>query len=205
MSKENMTKSERCKYAFLDFKKSKDDHKYYKCYKKDCNGNPIKIVNIFNAKDEEVLTVDKNNCETCEYFKSKFIEYPLTIQGIESKYWENIWKDAKKSFGKYVKIRPCDEKYENKTYLGILLGEMPYAPNITFSENSGELEITPRTNPCIFVPELNEFIWGMESWWGVIKNPEEIKEITNEDIDNIWYVQLLKNMYLPKENNDKKE
>ena len=100
MSKENMTKSERCKYAFLDFKNSKEDNKCYKCYKKDCSGNPIENVNLFNTKDEDVLNVDEKVCETCEFFKSKFIEYPLTIQSIESKYWENIWKEAKKGFGK---------------------------------------------------------------------------------------------------------
>lgn len=188
------TKSERCKYAFLDFDKSTEEHYCYKCYKKDCNGNILEKVNLFNTKDEEVLSVDETICETCECFDSKFIEYPLTIESIESKYWDTIWKDAKKSFGKFVAIRPCKEEYKNKTYLGILLGEMPYAPSITFDTKTGELNVTPRTNPCVYVPELNDFIWGMESWWRIVNDPNEIKEITNEDIDNVWYMQLLKDM-----------
>ena len=33
------------------------------------------------------------------------------------------WRDKDK--GKFVKIRPCNEKYGGKTYLGIYLGELP--------------------------------------------------------------------------------
>lgn len=34
----------------------------------------------------------------------------------------------------------------------------------------------------------------MESWWALIKGPEHLKEITDGDIQSVWYVQALKAM-----------
>jgi hypothetical protein len=45
-----------------------------------------------------------------------------------------------------------------------------------------------------YVPDLDRVVWGYESWWGVIKGPEELKEITDEDIQNVWYVKAMKQM-----------
>jgi len=33
---------------------------------------------------------------------------------------------------------------------------------------------------------------GCGSWWGAIDNEEDLKDITDSDIENVWYVQLLK-------------
>ena len=45
-------------------------------------------------------------------------------------------------------------------------------------------------NPAIFVPELGKIIFGMESWWGRIKSEEELKDITDGDIENVWHVKM---------------
>ena len=47
-------------------------------------------------------------------------------------------------------------------------------------------------NPAIYVPELGKVIYGMESWWHAIKDEKELKDITDNDIDNVWYVKALK-------------
>jgi len=47
---------------------------------------------------------------------------------------------------------------------------------------------------AIFVPELGEIIYGYASWWGHINSVDEIKDISDDDIDNVWYVQMLKAM-----------
>ena len=44
------------------------------------------------------------------------------------------------------------------------------------------------------MPELKKIIYGCESWWHEITSVEELKDITDSDIDNTWYVQLLKNI-----------
>lgn len=135
----------------------------------------------------------KTEDEECEHYKSRYIEYPLTIQGIQN----NFTKDGMRSLyecGGLVKISPCGEEYGNKTYLGILLGDLPIGASISFHHDDQKLHIIPFTNPAIFVPELKKIIYGCESWWGEIESPEDFKEITSEDINNVWYVQLLKAM-----------
>ena len=100
--------------------------------------------------------------------------------------------------GDLVKIRPCDEKYKNKTYLGIYLGELPISSSYTLDKEK-TLDFYLFKNPAIFVPELKEIIFGCGSWWGSIQNEEELKKITDEDIDNVWYVKMLKDICSKKE------
>ena len=47
------------------------------------------------------------------------------------------------------------------------------------------------TNPAMFVPELKKIIWGCGSWWSKIKSEGDLKQITDEDIKNTWYVKLV--------------
>ncbi len=63
-----------------------------------------------------------------------------------------------------------------------------------FHHDDQKLHVSPYSNPAIFVPELKKIIYGCESWWGEIESPEDFKEITSDDINNVWYVQLLKAM-----------
>lgn len=95
--------------------------------------------------------------------------------------------------GALVKVRPCDEKYNNKTYLGFLIGELARGSSITIFEDKIQLNWSGY-NPAIFVPELGEVIFGCSSWWGEIESEDDLNEISNDDIDNVWYVRLLKNI-----------
>lgn len=128
----------------------------------------------------------------CENFKSMYIEYPLTIEGIENKFCDPIIRASE--CGSLVKVAPCGEEYGGKTYLGILLGYMTIDANISYNTETKNLLVSPSHNPAIFVPELKKIIWGCGSWWGKIKNEEDIKQITSEDIENVWYVKMLKEM-----------
>lgn len=91
--------------------------------------------------------------------------------------------------GSYVAVRKASE---DVTRLGILLGDMPIG--VVPVVKNGELLSVERTygNPCIFVFETNELVYGFESWWSAIKTPDDLKQITNQDIDNVWYVRALK-------------
>jgi hypothetical protein len=100
--------------------------------------------------------------------------------------------------GTLVRVSPCDEKHKGKTYLGILLGDMPIGVLVSFNRESRKLQITPHSNPAIFVPELKKIIYGYESWWGEIESLEELQDITAEEINSLWYVQLLKEMTEPR-------
>lgn len=99
--------------------------------------------------------------------------------------------------GTPVKITPCAEKYGKKTYFGILLGDMARGINCSI-DKEGTLKIAPSFyNPSIFVPELNEIIYGSASWWGKIEKEEDLEKlITQDTIDNVWYMKILKSMTL---------
>lgn len=138
--------------------------------------------------DNQVETVTMNDCANCTHYQSRFIEFPLTLNKIKPEmrpYWED------ENCGRLVKIRPCNQKYGGKTYLGILLGELPYKPYIAYVPQNSELEVGTINNPAIFVPELKKIIFGAGSWWSPINSTDELKEITEEDIENVWYVKLL--------------
>lgn len=142
-------------------------------------------------ENDKIKNVSKEDCKKCKRYKSRYIEYPIEVSRINSEMRE-YWKND--DCGQLVKIRPCGEEYGEKTYLGILLGDLPFMNYISYREETKELDILPSCNPAIFVPELKKIIFGMESWWGRIKNADELKEITNDDIDNVWYVRLMKEM-----------
>ena len=63
-----------------------------------------------------------------------------------------------------------------------------------FKQRNQRLEIIPHTNPAIFVPELKKIVFGCESWWRKIDSMDEVKDITDEDIENQWYVKLFKSI-----------
>lgn len=87
-----------------------------------------------------------------------------------------------------------------KTYVNIFLGNLTINNICYLSKKTKGLEILPHTNPAIFVPELKKIVFGYESWWGKINSIEEIKDITDEDIENLWYVKLLKSIEEGKKN-----
>lgn len=128
----------------------------------------------------------------CENYKSKYIEYPIEVSKINVDTDTSGWRDRDK--GKFVKIRPCNEKYGGKTYLGMYLGELPIGNIISHDPNTNELNVYYDLNPAIFVFELNEIVFGCQSWWGIIKNEKDLKSITDIDIYNIWYVKALQSL-----------
>lgn len=141
-------------------------------------------------EEEKVKKVTEKDCESCEKYDSRYIDYPISVQKI------NVDRPEirDKRCGQLVKIRPCGKEYEGKTYLGIFLGNLPYTPYVSYNKKNEELDISCMTNPAIFVPELKRIIFGMESWWGYIESEKELKDISDDDIENQWYVKMLKGM-----------
>lgn len=126
----------------------------------------------------------------CDDYKFMYIEYPIEVSKINQE--TEIYCLEKTYIGKFVKITPCDEEHRGKTYLGLFLGDLPLGIAVSHNPNTKELNLSYRTNPAIFVFELNKIVFGAESWWGIIETENELKEITQDDIDNVWYVKALK-------------
>lgn len=142
------------------------------------------------CRKQEYKTIDESECENCTMYKSMFIEYPIQVTKIDQNpidYQDCLYKSY---IGKPVKVR-----LGKKTYLGVFIGELPTSAHISHNEQTGVLTVNHMTNPAMFVPELNRLVFGSESWWGVIESPEDFKEISDEDINNVWYVQMAKSMF----------
>jgi len=96
--------------------------------------------------------------------------------------------------GSAVKIRPCGKEYGEKTYFGIYIGDMALSFSGKCEGDTMYVEHSSH-NPAIFVPELSRVIFGCESWWDKISSEEELKKIITDDvINNVWYVKMLKSM-----------
>ena len=147
--------------------------------------------------DKNIHAVCDNDCENCSSFKSKYIEYPITINKVENETIDTtpIFEEV----GTLCSIRPCGEEYQNKTYLGILIGNLPIAITTSFNEETGVLTNRTLNNPGIYVPELKKIIYGNESFWGAIESEDDMREITDSDIENVGYIRLLKSMIGAKE------
>lgn len=88
------------------------------------------------------------------------------------------------------------DEVESPHYEGVGVG-MAFTKIITHDINSKATNsgnTTVMQNPGIFVPELREIVYGCGSWWREIKSVDELKAITDEDIENTWYVQLLQDV-----------
>jgi len=129
------------------------------------------------------------------------IQFPITVTEVDFQTEPPI---STKGFlttskpGVTVAVRSCKKEHGDKTRLGILIGFVPIHAGVRFEAEDGKKDVgrlvfvNTGSNPAIFIPELNEVVLGCESWWGEIKSEKELKEITNEDINNLWYVRAMK-------------
>ncbi len=126
----------------------------------------------------------------CDNYKSRYIEYPIEVFKINTDNSKSSYRSNQ--IGKFARVSPCGEEYKGKTYLGLYLGDLPISNHISYRDDTKELKVSFHNNPAIFVFDLNKIVYGCESWWGIIESEEDLKEITKDDIDNVWYVKALK-------------
>ena len=142
-------------------------------------------------EDDDCLCVSNEQCENCPDYESRYIEYPIQVNSIKCDGMKQLMMGRA---GSLVKIRPCNKEYGGKTYLGLYLGNQPWSQKVSYDNKSCELTVGMTTNPAIYVFDLQRIIFGAESWWSIIENPEELKDVTDDDINNQWYVKVLKAM-----------
>lgn len=128
----------------------------------------------------------------CDSYKCIYIEYPIEVSKI-NKDLDRTTLGASK-VGNFVKIRPCAEEYNNKTFLGLYLGDLPVGIRVSHNPDTKELILSYDNNPAIYVFDLKKIIFGCESWWGIVETEADLKDITDIDIDNVWYVKALNSL-----------
>lgn len=171
----------------VEISKSKQSRCRY-CHPSICNLGEHHCV-VDGWEYDKVKAVTKEECENCDRFDSRYIEYPLTINGIENE--EINTSGLGHECGCLCEIKPCGEEYNGKSYIGFYLGDLPIAIHTSLNKETGILKNTTMNNPAIFVPELKKIIYGCESWWREIESLENFKGISEEDINDTWYVKLL--------------
>jgi len=103
-----------------------------------------------------------------------------------------VGASVKNASGCFVKVRCCSD---DKTYLGMLLGELALGVSVKYSREIEAIQVDfGFHNPAIWVFDLKRVVLGCESWWGVIESEDQLKEITDADINNVWYVRALQSI-----------
>ena len=134
----------------------------------------------------------------CPDFKSRYLEFPLAVQGIELRGCLPPMREV----GKLVRVRLCDD---DKTYLGVYLGELARAPMAYTRSDSQNLIVSLYQNPALYVPALSRIVWGDESWWSIIESEDDLRDISNDDIASQWYVRLAKDLFSKSKTNNGEE
>lgn len=111
----------------------------------------------------------------CNLFEAKTFKHP-----------EGKPLRADEDAGRPVRIRLATE--DNKTYFGIYIGDIAMSSSVSIKEDSIVCGWS-FYNPAILVPELKKVVYGCESWWGFLKEGEEVEQITDTDISSLWYVK----------------
>ena len=178
MNTSDMTRFEKCRHCMPDLSNER-------------------VTFMCTKRNEEI---NEEICQKCNEFKSRYIEYPIEVNFVNIKNINDSYR--KDDIGKPVRVRPCGDEYCGKTYVGIYLGDLFMQNTVSYRRDTMELSVIPITNPAMFVPELNKIIYGAESWWSIIKSGDDISDITNNEINNQWYMQLLSGIYKRRDDNN---
>lgn len=123
----------------------------------------------------------------------KELKYPIEVRGIT--FTGQTWVVDGYPNRSLVRVRPCAAEYENKTFLGLYLGDVAQTMGCSFNQESGVLEVfLSHHNPAIWIPSRRRVVFGCESWWGPIRSEQELTTITDETIDGLWYVQAMREL-----------
>lgn len=135
----------------------------------------------------------------------EFKDYPIEVAKVTKR--GATLKDTNPltgiKIGDFASVRPCgDSNPEGKTFFGYFIGDIPYRTGVIYDPQDKELMIAGDTNPAFFLPDLGEVVFGMGSFWGKMEKPEDLKQISDADINSLWYVKALQALEA-KENDEK--
>jgi hypothetical protein len=123
------------------------------------------------------------------------IKFPIEVKKIVAGVVPGLFP-ANGNSGAVVRVRLAGDT-ACKTHLGFMLGEMVHPGMILTAFDTEEQAVCVhlRSNPAMFVPALKRVVWGAESWWGLVKDAEDLeREITDQDIENTPYVAMLRQL-----------
>ena len=121
------------------------------------------------------------------------IPWPVEVSGVVVRgRFYSTGRETNVKVGGMVMVRMCDES--KATHLGIYLGEFPSAIFHQFDKEMKNIEVLLHLNPAMLVPKLGRIVWGCESFWGPIESEDQLRQITDAEIQDIWYVKALREL-----------
>ena len=131
--------------------------------------------------------------ELLDFFRS--LNWQIALNSYKELELDQRGGYANRGCGTPVKVRSCKEEHGDKTYFGILIGDVALTLHASIDGEDNLKVSNSMYNPAIFVPELNEVVFGCGSWWSELEDESELnKLITDESIQNVWYVKMLKGL-----------
>lgn len=137
---------------------------------------------------EKHFSLDEDHTAECPAFRSRYIQYPIQVNEIDS---GGDWTRYLRANAQLAEVRLAGE---TRTHLGFFLGDIPMSAAVSYNHEGKTLKVLPFANPAIFVPELGKIVFGCESWWRRIDRVEDAANITDQDIENTWYMRMLREM-----------
>ena len=141
---------------------------------------------LYVCKKKKCAVITEEDCISCKLYKNRFIEFPVSINGIQNEEFKTRCEMA----GKIVKVKPKGDEYGDKIYIGLLVGDIPAYNHISLLENTNILKVAPITNSAIFIFELNKLVLGIECWWDEVKTLKELFELETDE--KKWYMVFAK-------------
>jgi hypothetical protein len=146
------------------------------------------------APEEEKVAPDfVSSMEAAESSWPK-MKWPKVVTGI---HWGDgpAFRAPREGLTEWVAVRPCAEEFGGKTYLGVMIGDIALSISARYDAEGGVLSLSPvMHNPAIWIPDLRRVVFGCGSWWWRLKSPDDLRTITDADIENVWYVRALRDL-----------
>ena len=179
---------ELCKRSYMDFNIA-DDSIDFRCYDTPHSGP---FGDVYERDDWH--KIEPWDCDACDEYEQRGLAFPISVNNVLVEQ-PSIGGFAGYEIGQLVIVRPCDPSFGDKTYLGILVGEMPVQIGLQYVREDGELRVyNVMTNPLIVIPEASAAVYGYESWWKSVDSPDDLKDITDEQIMSQPYMAALASM-----------
>lgn len=97
--------------------------------------------------------------------------------------------------GDMVSVKPVSGEGKEETFLGMMVGFADYKPTAIYNKATKKITFAMTGgNPAMYVFKLKRVVYGFESFWKKIESDDQLRDITDKDIQNTWYVKALKAM-----------
>lgn len=118
-------------------------------------------------------------CEACNNYKSRYIEYPITVSSIKTNHDEYDFYEKRR--GEICKLHLTND---DKVYTAVLLGELPYMTTESYNPETGKLTVTVIKNPALYVFDLKKVVYGAECWWQGLGETIKMPDISDAGQEN---------------------